>query len=457
LPYAFNNHWRAALNYQLAGKNIRYFAMLHDDIVPEDFWLDTLLDELELTGADLISAVVPLKDGRGLTSTAIDDPNDPWDVYRRLHMNEVVTLPETFSAKDCWKTEGDKGRALLANTGCWVCRFDRLWRWQVHFQINTAMVFIVGEDWSGRYGDGEPEVFYKEGTIISNRKYRPGMVGCFTSKVMSEDWDFSRQLTALGGDVRCTRKVKLQHVGDYPFPNTESWGQHENDQALRHKWDVTWKDIPHGVEGWLLEEEGRELARLAEGKNVLEIGSYCGLSTIWMARKAELVYCVDTFTNTDPTGQTKPRDTLDIFKKNLKKYEISNVLYFKGSTTASLPTLKRFGPRFDMVFVDGAHDVQSVRYDIIAALEVINPGGLILFHDYLTDIAEHKGVAVAVDELLSAGAVLVRQFGTIAVVDPAQVIDNMANANNLERYGELNNGGKEKRTTAEAKEKVESI
>ncbi len=38
------------------------------------------------------------------------------------------------------------------------------------------------------------------------------------------------------------------------------------------------------VRGWLNDDEGRLLAKYAEGKRVLEVGSYCGRSTIWMAR-----------------------------------------------------------------------------------------------------------------------------------------------------------------------------
>ena len=50
--------------------------MLHDDVVPEAFWLDKLIAELELHSADVMSAVVPVKSGNGLTSTAVGDADD---------------------------------------------------------------------------------------------------------------------------------------------------------------------------------------------------------------------------------------------------------------------------------------------------------------------------------------------------------------------------------------------
>ena len=52
-------------------KEIDLFAMLHSDVVPETGWLDLLIDEMEKHDASLISAVVPLKDKRGISWTHI--------------------------------------------------------------------------------------------------------------------------------------------------------------------------------------------------------------------------------------------------------------------------------------------------------------------------------------------------------------------------------------------------
>lgn len=189
---AFNQLWCVALNWR-EKYNITHFGMLHADIVPADDWLDTLLDELERTGADLVSCVVPIKSGEGVTSTAIDSAGDPFDVGRRLTMREVMQLPETFSAADC----GYPDRVLCINTGCWLCKFDGAWVEKVHFNIKDAIV---------RDADGT---------------FRP--------KVMSEDWDFSRQLHRLGLDVRATRKVALRHVGGHAYRNDTPWGTYEVD------------------------------------------------------------------------------------------------------------------------------------------------------------------------------------------------------------------------------------
>src|SRR5215471_18433913 len=114
LALSFNALWCRALNLAKAG-GLDYFAMLHTDVGPNNGWLDALVAELDATGLDVLSVVVPIKDPRGVTSTALArDDGDPFGVFTRLTMQEVFRLPETFTSADVG------GRPLLVNTGCWV-------------------------------------------------------------------------------------------------------------------------------------------------------------------------------------------------------------------------------------------------------------------------------------------------------------------------------------------------
>jgi hypothetical protein len=91
----FNHLWALALNErQRSGVDI--FAMLHADIQAQAGWLDLLVGELLRLDADVISAVVPIKDSRGLTSTGFSDPEDPR--VERLAVRELQSLPRTFDA-----------------------------------------------------------------------------------------------------------------------------------------------------------------------------------------------------------------------------------------------------------------------------------------------------------------------------------------------------------------------
>lgn len=191
LAMAFNMLWCAAYNRR---DEVTHFAMLHGDIVPEPWWIDILMDELNEHGADVVSCVVPLKSDNGLTSTAIDDPECRWQPHARLTMKEVMRLPKTFTAADC----GWPDRALLINTGCWLARLDRHWCRDFYFTIND-------------------EIFERDD-------------GMLVPAVESEDWFASRLLHERGAKVMATRAVSLNHVGRFGKSNQVAWGEYEFDQ-----------------------------------------------------------------------------------------------------------------------------------------------------------------------------------------------------------------------------------
>ncbi len=388
LGNAFDLHWATALNMQLGGYNITRFAMLHADVVPQEWWLDQLLHDLDETGADVVAGVVAITDLQGLTSTAIDDPADPWDVLRRLTVTEVMKLPEIFTAADC----GYPNNLLLANTGCWVCDFTRPWC-------------------RARNPDGTLAVNF---AIRNGIQVQPN--GFVKTVVASEDWEFSRKVGRLGGKVVCTKRLKLVHMGELPFPNDDVWGRQETDNAFAHKFDgkSIKEDVP-AVNGWLKEEEGRLLARLAEGKEVLEIGSWCGRSTVWMARTAKRVYCIDPFDSR--TTLRLPRDTLNEFLASLSRYGVRDkVGYFVGESQDALPEAPR---QFDFAFIDGAHDRVHIEQDVRLCLRVLRPRGLIAFHDYSSPLPGDADVRRVVDGLLHSTPYLferVEEMGSILVL-----------------------------------------
>lgn len=377
LALNFNRLWCRALNFARGGR-VDYFAMQHGDIEPELWWLDKLVGEMEARDLDVLGVVAPIKDARGLTSVALDgDPENPWQVHARLSMREVFRLPETFTAADL-------GRPLLLNTGLWVCRFDPAWAGRVHFEINDAIT---------RNPDGE-----------------------FVALNEPEDWGFSRRLNALGLRVGCTRKVALGHRGPAVFGNTHPWGQMGYDESLGLTRSVLDADrgedwFPHRAAGWLTEAEGAELARRADGKSVLEVGSYCGRSTVCLARTARTVTAVDTF---DGRGTAAEGDTLGTFRANLERYGVADkVTAVRGASAEVLPDLP---PVYDLAFIDGSHDYESVKADAANAARCLRPGGVIAFHDYSD---RDPGVVKLVDELLAGGAELLGRCDSLAVVRPA--------------------------------------
>lgn len=184
--HAFNECWVQALNAR-GQHGLTHFAMLHSDVVPEPYWIDRLVSIQQETGADLVSAVVPIKSPEGWTSTALCDPagGGRGKVERVLNMHDVYRLPPTFGP------EAFPGKRLLVNTGCFVARFDRDW---------CPMVWAQAKTWvSSGAGRG------------------------YTAHLWPSDWDFSLRVAEQGGRVLATRAVECYH-GRPEWSNARPWG-----------------------------------------------------------------------------------------------------------------------------------------------------------------------------------------------------------------------------------------
>jgi len=204
----FNTAWAAALTAAEKGE-VDYFSMIHSDIVPEKFWCDKLVDELHASGADVLSAVVPLKGMHGYTSTAIGKPDFRWQPLTRLTMREVDKLPETFGAEDIGYPECP----LLVNTGCWIADLRKeFWR------------------------EADENGFFKYFFTINDQVYR-SRTGKITVATEPEDWFFSRLLHENGKVVKATKKIALHHHGDIGLTNQGAWGSEETDTLSAAIWE----------------------------------------------------------------------------------------------------------------------------------------------------------------------------------------------------------------------------
>lgn len=370
----FNALWCTALNLK-RDHQVDYFAMLHSDIEPQPGWLGPLIQEMESCDLDVLSVVSPIKSAAGLTSCALArDDGSTWRVHCRLTMTDVYNLPPTFTSEDV-------GRPLLINTGCWVCRLDMDWAPKAFFTVNDRIV------------------------LDANGKYM--------AEVEPEDWFFSRVCHELGLKIGATTRVQLGHEGAQTFLNDRPWGD-PHDAHYVSESPIERKGIrfPFDVDGWLLPQEGHALADFAANKRVLEIGSYCGRSTICLAQTAEQVISVDPH---DGSGTIAPKQTLPEFTANIERYGVSH----KVTTYRKMGDLN--GHSFDAAFVDGDHSLDAVRRDIADVRGRLVPGGLIAFHDYAV-VGGKPGVVQAVNELLESGGEMVSQTATVAVVRPPALV-----------------------------------
>jgi hypothetical protein len=191
LALVFNRLWCRALNRRKDG--ITHFAMHHADIQAPAGWVDVLIEEMERVNAEVLSVVVPIKDRRGLTSTALQHPVTR--KIRRLTMTEVQAAPDTFTNAGL----GAPCEVLLVNTGLWICRFDRPWAERVCFHILDGIT--RGED------------------------------GLFQARAIPEDWNFSAWCAENELRVFATRKVKVEHHGMASYANDHAWGTYQTDEG----------------------------------------------------------------------------------------------------------------------------------------------------------------------------------------------------------------------------------
>lgn len=153
LARGFNELWTAALNLV---PRPTHFCLIHADVLPERPFFDRFLVEQAAVGADVLSVVIPIKNGDGVTSTALET-KDPWRP-NRLSLTEVFARPET------WTESG-----LLVNTGLLLVDFSKPWVESICFTIRDRI----------------------ERTSA----------GRFVPLVEPEDWSFSRQARALGATI----------------------------------------------------------------------------------------------------------------------------------------------------------------------------------------------------------------------------------------------------------------
>jgi predicted O-methyltransferase YrrM len=153
-------------------------------------------------------------------------------------------------------------------------------------------------------------------------------------------------------------------------------------------------------EGLALYEAGREAGRLGP---LLEIGTYCGKSAIYLgtaAREAGTVlFTVDHHRGSEENQagwehhddrlvdpRTGRMDTLPFFRRTIDEAGLEDTVV---AVIGSSPTVAaHWATPLGLVFVDGGHafDVALADYDGWARFLV--PGGLLVFHDVFEDPAE---------------------------------------------------------------------
>jgi MMP 1-O-methyltransferase len=173
---------------------------------------------------------------------------------------------------------------------------------------------------------------------------------------------------------------------------------------------VDWREHALAAKGFMPVEEGDALhdAALAAAAAVpsaplVEIGSYCGRSTIWLAAAARetgtVVFAVDHHRGSEENqagwehhdsslvdARTGEMDTLPTFRDTIRASGLEDrVVAMVGQS----PVIARYWAMpAALVFIDGGHGVEPARADYAGWAPHVAIGGTLAIHDVFPDPAD---------------------------------------------------------------------
>ena len=135
------------------------------------------------------------------------------------------------------------------------------------------------------------------------------------------------------------------------------------------------------------------IVRFLRPRNILELGTYNGMTTLQMALNAPAettVYTLDLPEDADTEYELTEIDRL-VSAHFKERFDTSTGSYFKGrddvnvvqlwADTAKFDYTSIDGP-LDLIFIDAAHDYENKRIDSENAFRLLAPGGVVMWHNY---------------------------------------------------------------------------
>ena len=153
------------------------------------------------------------------------------------------------------------------------------------------------------------------------------------------------------------------------------------------------KQTYFNIPGWFNYSETYDIIvdKIPNDGVIVEIGSFLGRSTHYLAtslmnaNKEEVkIYCIDTFEGSSEHANIKlPKDFSSIFRDNLKFFIGRNMVHvLQGRSDDSEILEKIEEASVDFMMIDGAHEYDNVKDDIINWWPKLKPEGVMFGDDY---------------------------------------------------------------------------
>ncbi len=178
------------------------------------------------------------------------------------------------------------------------------------------------------------------------------------------------------------------------------------------------------IKGFLADDEAEALygycGRVSKLGPALEVGSYCGKSTIYLGlacqRAGAVLYAVDHHSGSEEHQlgeeyydadlydvQRACVDTLPRFRRALSVFKLENAVV--PILSSSQLVAKAWATPLSLVFVDGGHSHQQSMHDCTVWAKHVVPGGLLLVHDIFESPEDGgQGPYLGVQAVLATGA-----------------------------------------------------
>lgn len=153
------------------------------------------------------------------------------------------------------------------------------------------------------------------------------------------------------------------------------------------------------LKGFMPKHEGIALTKWSEKFSsigpIMEIGSYCGKSAIYLSKGAilndQLVYTIDHHFGSEE-HQIKEEyfdseifdyknhrvNTLPLLIKNINKIQVKNIVPIVSN---SVEIASKWDAKLGMVFIDGGHSFKAANNDYVSWSTKIKKDGALVIHD----------------------------------------------------------------------------
>jgi FkbM family methyltransferase len=243
--------------------------------------------------------------------------------------------------------------------------------------------------------------------------------------MFSDNW-LSYQAFADGVVIDARDRITFEHM--HPaFGRGDTDATYERSNAPQHykMGEATYNRLIAGtrvsseVDGWCDYRDfyAAVAEALPDGAEIAEVGSWLGQSIIWLCQRIQdlgkrvTVHCVDTWRG--EAGEAMHTEVIQAhggsilakFKENIQAAGVADMIRIHVGDSAESAAEFADGS-LDFVFIDAAHDYDSVVKDLAAWHRKLKPDGIWAGHDY-----PHDDVARAVHEHAAANGYEIDEVG----------------------------------------------